>query len=617
MADKPDNSSAFRRATEATLRALAESDSVQVEFGAREPGVSDTTARLPNPPRALAYAEVQQLRGQADSLALRLRHHNSRLHQRYAPVDPNAWPLFDALEQARYEALGAERFAGIAANLDAALEARCHALGYDQLHDRNPAQMADALSLLARAALTGHEPPAAAQPLLDLWREQLQPQLDDIVGDLRRHRQDQAAFARDCRQLLDAMGYPAEPVPEEQPQQSQTEDNGEQPPGEGGDQPSQEPSTTAAEFQQGQDAAAEVDGDAAEQPERAPGASSPDGREGQWEYEPPTSNLPPNERYAVYTTAFDEILGAEQIASAEELAQLRRQLDQHAAHLRGTIAKLANRLQRRLMAQQAREWQFDLDEGLLDAARLARVVADPRHSLSYKWEKDTEFRDTVVSLLIDNSGSMRGRPIIMAAVSTDILARTLERVGIKVEILGFTTRAWKGGQSRERWLADGRPPNPGRLNDIRHIIYKAADAPWRRTRVNLGLMLNEGILKENIDGEALLWTHRRLLARPEQRRILVVVSDGAPVDDSTLSVNRSDYLDAHLRRVIQYIETRSPVELLAIGIGHDVTRYYRRAVTLVDAAQLGGAIVDELAELFAEERRNKRRASQTMGLPMR
>lgn len=602
MADKPDSGSDFRRAIESTVRALAESGDVQVEFGARDASVSGNTARLPNPPRGLAYGEVQQLRAQADNLALQLRYHDTGLHQRYAPADPNARPLFDALEQARYQALGSERFDGVAANLDAALEARCKSLGYDQAQARNPAQMADALGLLTRTALTGRKPPAAAQPLLDLWREQLQPQLDDVIGELRQHCQDQTDFARDCRGLLDALGYPTEPLPEEQPQPSETEDDGEQPPSEGGDQPSEEPSTAATESQPGQEAAAEADGETADQQERGPGASSPDDREGQWEYEPPTSNLPPTERYSVYTTAFDETLGAEQLMAPEELVQLRRQLDQHAAHLRGAIAKLANRLQRRLMAQQAREWQFDLDEGLLDAARLARIVANPRHSLSYKWEKDTEFRDTVVSLLIDNSGSMRGRPIIMAAVSTDILARTLERVGIKVEILGFTTRAWKGGQSRERWLAEGRPANPGRLNDLRHIVYKSADAPWRRTRAHLGLMLNEGILKENIDGEALLWAHHRLLARPEQRRVLVVISDGAPVDDSTLSVNRSDYLDAHLRRVIEYIETQSPVELLAIGIGHDVTRYYRRAVTLVDAAQLGGAIIDELAELFAQQR---------------
>ena len=318
----------------------------------------------------------------------------------------------------------------------------------------------------------------------------------------------------------------------------------------------------------------------------------------------PDGFLPDEQRqpmYRPYTVEFDEVIEASELCDTEELARLRHHLDQQLAHLQGVIGRLANRLQRRLMAKQSRSWEFDLEEGLLDAGRLSRVVVNPMHPLSYKHEKETEFRDTVVSLLIDNSGSMRGRPITVAAMSADILARTLERCGVKVEILGFTTRAWKGGQSRERWLAEGKPPNPGRLNDLRHIVYKGADAPWRRARRSLGLMLREGLLKENIDGEALLWAHSRLVARPEQRQILMVISDGAPVDDSTLSVNPGNYLERHLRDVIEWMETRSNVELTAIGIGHDVTRYYRRAVTIMDAEQLGGAMMDRLAELFDED----------------
>ena len=291
---------------------------------------------------------------------------------------------------------------------------------------------------------------------------------------------------------------------------------------------------------------------------------------------------------------------AEELCEPEELDRLRGYLDKQLSHLQGVVARLANRLQRRLMAQQNRAWEFDLEEGLLDPARLPRIIIDPLHPLSFKREKETNFRDTVVTLLLDNSGSMRGRPITVAATCADILARTLERCGVKVEILGFTTRAWKGGQSREAWLAAGKPPNPGRLNDLRHIIYKSADAPWRRARKNLGLMMREGLLKENIDGEALDWAHKRLLARTEQRKILMMISDGAPVDDSTLSVNPGNYLERHLRWVIEEIETRSPVELIAIGIGHDVTRYYRRAVTIVDAEELGGAMTEKLAELFDE-----------------
>jgi cobaltochelatase CobT len=305
--------------------------------------------------------------------------------------------------------------------------------------------------------------------------------------------------------------------------------------------------------------------------------------------------------YTAYITAFDEIVAAEDLCDAEELSRLRAQLDQQLSHLQGVVARLANRLQRRLLAKQTRSWDFDLEEGILDAARLSRVVLDPFHPLSFKQERETDFRDTVVGLLIDNSGSMRGRPITVAAMSADILARTLERCGVKVEILGFTTRAWKGGNAREKWVAQGKPPNPGRLNDLRHIVYKSADAPWRRSRKNLGLMLREGLLKENIDGEALLWAHSRLIARTEQRRILMVISDGAPVDDATLSANPGNYLARHLRDVIEWIETRSPVELTAIGIGHDVTRYYRRAVTIVDAEELGGTLIGNLSDLFEEE----------------
>jgi cobaltochelatase CobT len=305
--------------------------------------------------------------------------------------------------------------------------------------------------------------------------------------------------------------------------------------------------------------------------------------------------------YRAYTRAFDEEIAAEDLCDAEELTRLRQQLDQQLQHLAGVVSRLANRLQRRLMAQQTRAWEFDLEEGMLDAGRLARVIVNPMQSLSYKHERDTEFRDTVVTLLIDNSGSMRGRPITVAAMCGDILARTLERCAVKTEVLGFTTRAWKGGQSRDRWVADGKPRLPGRLNDLRHIVYKSADAPWRRARKNLGLMMREGLLKENIDGEAVLWAHQRLIGRPEQRKILMVISDGAPVDDSTLSVNSGHYLERHLRTVIHEIENNSPVELIAIGIGHDVGRYYRKAVTIVDVEQLGGAITEQLADLFDEE----------------
>ena len=319
------------------------------------------------------------------------------------------------------------------------------------------------------------------------------------------------------------------------------------------------------------------------------------------------NNTADKESYRVFDTKFDEVIAASDLCDPEELDRLRVMLDRHMENVASIVGKLANRLQRKLMAHQNRSWDFDLEEGILDAAKLHRVVTQPLSPLSYKQEQDTKFRDTVVTLLLDNSGSMRGRPITIAAVTADILARTLERCGVKVEILGFTTRAWKGGQSRESWQQTGKPANPGRLNDLRHIIYKPADAPWRRARKSLGLMLREGILKENIDGEALLWAHDRLLARNEDRRIMMVISDGAPVDDSTLSVNSGSYLERHLREVISFIETRSPVELLAIGIGHDVTRYYRCALTITDVEQLGGAVVGQLTDLFDEDANKQKR----------
>ena len=350
----------------------------------------------------------------------------------------------------------------------------------------------------------------------------------------------------------------------------------------------------------------EVDMDTDQVSEAEMGDDADEGRT-PWRPNTPLSDLPPDFDYKAYSTKYDETISADELCDPEELTRLRGYLDQQLVHLQGAVTKLANRLQRRLMAQQNRSWDFDQEEGMLDAARLGRIITNPMHALSYKVERDTKFRDTVVTLLIDNSGSMRGRPISIAAICADIMARTLERCAVKTEILGFTTRAWKGGQARESWLAAGRPAKPGRLNDLRHIVYKAADAPWRRARKNLGLMMREGLLKENIDGEALLWAHARLLSRPEDRRILLVISDGAPVDDSTLSVNSGNYLERHLRQVIKWIESRSPVELVAIGIGHDVTRYYARAVTIMDAEQLGGTIIEQLAGLFEEDGHKIRR----------
>ncbi len=601
----------FRRVTGAAMRAISRKPEINAVFAPGQHGVSGGEARLPMPSRELPAAEIAQVRGEADSIALKLRHHDARLNTRLRPQGDTARAVFDAVELARVEALGARSMTGVSENLAAALEENCRQRGFQRLTERDPGQLPAAIRLLAREAMTGAPPPPSARRLLELWRPALDDKVRQDISELAGLIGDQRSFATAVKRLLSDLAVDLgveepESTQEESEAEGEKQEKPESQQGDSGESDKAE-TVSAMEGQQGEpgeDEGAEQAAAETEMEMKGEGGEDRPGRPGR----PPWSgeygrNEP---AYRVYTTDYDEVIDAAELCDPVELARLRQMLDQQLVHLQPVVARLANRLQRRLMAQQSRAWEFDLEEGMLDAARLARVVANPVLPLSYKREKDTDFRDTVVTLLIDNSGSMRGRPISVAAMSADILARTLERCGVKVEVLGFTTRMWKGGQSREKWITGGKPANPGRLNDLRHIVYKPADAPWRRARKSLGLMLREGILKENIDGEALLWAHNRLIARPEQRRILMVISDGAPVDDSTLSVNPGNYLERHLREVIDWIETRSPVELVAIGIGHDVTRYYRRAVTIVDAEQLGGTMMEKLAELFDEEAQTRR-----------
>ena len=594
----------FKRATASTVRAIAERDDLDVGFGPEPPGLAGKRVKLPNPARDLPAEEAAQLRGAADSMALRLRYHDDAVHSKRLPGGAMARSVFEALEQARVEALGSRRMVGVAANLSAMLDEQYRRQGFERVTERTESTMAEAIRLLTREALTREPPPPSARRVVDLWRPWLEGKIGKDIADLERNVVDQDSYARITRRLIQDLdidlGEIDESSDDNQGQGEEAESDNQADSGESasaGAQPSMDGDPADAA-----DADAEEDGDAEADGEMMPGASDDDpGRPGRPGNQP-RGRPDENAVYRAFSTAADEVIEADQLCDADELGRLRHLLDQQLQHLQSVVARLANRLQRRLLAKQTRAWEFDLEEGILDAARLARVVANPVLPLAYKRERETDFRDTVVTLLIDNSGSMRGRPITVAAMSADILARTLERCGVKVEILGFTTRAWKGGQARERWIAAGKPPNPGRLNDLRHIVYKPADAPWRRARKNLGLMLREGILKENIDGEALMWAHNRLLGRPEERRILMVISDGAPVDDSTLSVNPGNYLEKHLRDVIREVERLGQVELTAIGIGHDVTRYYRRAVTIVDAEQLGGVMLERLAELFDEER---------------
>jgi cobaltochelatase CobT len=609
----------FKTAIASTLRAIAGKRDLDISFSANEPPAQSRLRdsgkpRLPLPDSSLSRHSTALVRGDADAKALRLQHHDAGRHLVNAPLDLTAQAAFDALEQARIEALGAQEMRGVAKNLSATLEEKARRLGYSNLTRREDAGIGDALHLLARVSLTGEDVPPSAAKLAELW----QPWIQGVLGDeglaaLRPYLGNQEEFAKHALKLIgrmdmdigDSLSEPGDSGEESEQETRELNEENEKSPHEAHedrDSPEQsEQEDAESEREESGDGNAAEDETQTANPEaaEAPGASP--------RRRPDVYAPGPGSAYHIYTTVYDEIIDASGLAEPEELDRLRSLLDQQLAHLQSVITRLANRLQRKLMARQQRSWRFDLDEGMLDTSRLARIVANPTVPLAYKQETETDFRDTVVTLLIDNSGSMRGRPIAIAAICTDIIARTLERCGVKVEILGFTTRAWKGGKSRDLWVQNGRPPHPGRLNDLRHIIYKSADAPWRRARRNLGLMLKEGLLKENIDGEALAWAYNRLAARGEQRKILMVISDGAPVDDSTLSVNPSNILEKDLREVIGWIESQSRVELTAIGIGHDVTRYYARALTIADADELAGALTGRLAELFDETPENRQK----------
>jgi cobaltochelatase CobT len=619
MSQKETPAEIFKRALAHAARSLAEQPDLEVVFSGDGPNLTGHRAVLPHPPRELSGPETTRIRGLADQMALRVAHHDEAIHARSKPRSAEGALVYEALEQARIEAIGSNALGGVRDNLKAVWENIIQRKGFAHMIDPAAAPIADIVGLMARERLTGDAPPEGAKALVDSFRDQIEAKAGADLDQLLDSLDDQKAFARIARRVVrdldmgdDLSDAPDQDMQEDESQDGEAEasDDNE---GEGEEQSPQSASLDDSEASHRESDTAESQMQEVEDDENAEPSDEMDMADGDKPARPDIKDAgKPEPAYKVFTNHHDEIVSAEELCEPEELSRLRAYLDQQLANLSNVVARLANRLQRRLLAQQNRAWTFDLEEGMLDVARLTRVIVDPTAPLSFKQEEDTEFRDTVVSLLIDNSGSMRGRPIMVAAVCADILARTLERCAVKVEVLGFTTRAWKGGASRDDWLKAGKPPAPGRLNDLRHIIYKSADAPWRRARKNLGLMMREGLLKENIDGEALLWAHQRLVGRPEQRRILMVISDGAPVDDSTLSVNSGHYLERHLRKVIAEIEGKSPVELIAIGIGHDVTRYYRRAVTIVDVEQLGGVITEQLAALFEEEPKAVTRAAASL-----
>jgi len=599
---KPESpSEPFKRAVTVAVRSLAAEPELEVNFSSEPPTLKGLKARLPSPARNLSAQDIALVRGTGDAYALRRAYHDEKVNSQFRPASPDGAAIFEAAEQARVEAIGSLAMKGVKANLASGLESRMLNRGLGKARTKDEAPLADVLGLMVREKLTGEKPPASVAHAVDLWRPFIEEKAGGDLEKLASALRDQKNFARLTRTMLNHLAF----GDQNESDQSGEDAEGESADGEndqGDDQDAQQDGESAAtESAADAEDGEEVESDmAAEHSEDLSDATEPEDGAKPQRHESPFSRQD-EWGYKIFTAEFDEEISAPDLCEPEELTRLRGFLDQQLSAMQSVVSRLANKLQRLLMAQQNRHWEYDLEEGLLDTSRLPRIVIDPMYPLSFKREKDTTFRDTCVTLLLDNSGSMRGRPIMVAAMCADILGRTLERVGVKTEILGFTTRAWKGGQAREKWLAAGKPPQPGRLNDLRHIIYKSADEPWRRAKRNLGLMMREGLLKENIDGEALTWAHNRMIARPEQRKILMVISDGAPVDDSTLSVNAGNYLEAHLRRVIEEIETRSSVELTAIGIGHDVTRYYRKAVTIVDAEQLGGAMTEQLTELFAED----------------
>jgi cobaltochelatase CobT len=629
MATRGDNSKAkpsltvdtepLRQAIAGCVRSVAGSNEVEVSFANERPGLAGERMRLPELSRKPTAQEIAVTRGLGDSMALRLACHDSDMHATMSPQGADARLIFDAVEQARVESIGALRMAGMGSNIRAMNTEKYAKANFSGVERQEDAPIGEAVAMLVREKLTGEKPPASAGKVLDLWRPFIEEKASGDLDDLSKVITDQKAFSRLVRRMLTSMQMAEDFGDEEneaENQETETEEEQQRSNESEEEQVEEEAGSDAApaeESEASQEQMEDGEMDGAEMSEDEMSDDLDEDSETPGETRRPNSPFDDfNEKvdYNIFTEEFDEEIRAEDLCDEAELDRLRAFLDKQLAHLQGAVGRLANRLQRRLMAQQNRSWDFDLEEGYLDPARLVRLVIDPMQPLSFKKERDTKFRDTVVSLVIDNSGSMRGRPITVAATCADILARTLERSGVKVEILGFTTKAWKGGQSRENWLSNGKPPSPGRLNDLRHIIYKSADAPWRRARRNLGLMMREGLLKENIDGEALMWAHNRLINRPEQRKIMMMISDGAPVDDSTLSVNPGNYLERHLRAVIEQIETRSPVELLAIGIGHDVTRYYRRAVTIVDADELAGAMTEQLAALFEDTSASPRKAAR-------
>ncbi|MBL6861440.1 MAG: cobaltochelatase subunit CobT [Pelagibacterales bacterium] len=598
---KEDTLDTFKRALSSTVKAIAEDKEIEVVFGGNSPSSKDKII-LPEINNIFDLDNLSRIRGTADNEALIHKYRNNNTYSEFLPNKEKNKKIYESLENSRIQILGSKYMRGVKSNLLSLYEKDCQEKNYSNVTSQSDLDIENALEIYLKKRNDASLVPKSASHALSYWSKWLDSKIGDSIDGLLKNINDQEQFAQLANKLiLDLKLYDTnenkdESEDDNKGQQTEELDNPDVDETESQSSMSDDDMENTEEEVQSEESEMPVDENNEEMQDL-----EDDGSENvKPQYKENKSIETILSEYMVYSNQFDEVITAQDLCEDEELNRLRKYLDQQLKSFQTIISRLANRLQRKLLAKQNRSWEFNIEEGLLDTSRLTRVITDPFYSLSFKKEKDTDFKDTVVSLLIDNSGSMRGRPITVAAMSADILARTLEKCGVKVEILGFTTKAWKGGKSRESWMQNNKPPSPGRLNDLRHIIYKAADEPWRRSKKNLGLMMREGLLKENIDGEALLWAHKRLQNRYEARKILMVISDGAPVDDSTLSVNSGNYLEKHLRGAINWIENKSDVQLLAVGIGHDVTRYYKKAVTIVDAEQLADVMTEQLVDLFEE-----------------
>ena len=598
---KEDTLDKFKRALSSTVKAIAEDKEIEVIFGNNSTS-SEEKIILPEINNVFDLDNIASIRGAADNEALIYKYRNNDTYSEFLPNKEKNKKIYESLENTRIQILGSKYMRGVKSNLLSLHEKNCNEKNYSNVTSQSDLEIEHALEIYLKKKIDTGIVPKSASHALSYWSKWLDSKIGTSIDDLLESVDNQEKFAKLVNKLIsdlklyDTNENKDESEDDNKGQQTEELDNPDIDETESQSSMSDDDMENTEEEVQSEESELPVDENNEEMQDL-----EDDGSENvKPQYKESKSVETILSEYMVYSNKYDEIITAQDLCEDEELNRLRKYLDQQLKSFQTIISRLANRLQRKLLAKQNRSWEFNIEEGLLDTSRLTRVITDPFYSLSFKKEKDTDFKDTVVSLLIDNSGSMRGRPITVAAMSADILARTLEKCGVKVEILGFTTKAWKGGKSRESWMQNNKPPSPGRLNDLRHIIYKAADEPWRRSKKNLGLMMREGLLKENIDGEALLWAHKRLQNRYEARKILMVISDGAPVDDSTLSVNSGNYLEKHLRGAINWIENKSDVQLLAVGIGHDVTRYYKKAVTIVDAEQLADVMTEQLVDLFEE-----------------